>query len=471
MLQKVNWKGFIIPLILGIGLWLLTPLKPAMISVAAWHLFSIFIATIVACITKPLPMMSVMIISITISILLKLFTTEEVTTAFGSNIGWMIAMCLFMSAGFANSGLGKRLAYYFIKLFGKSTLGLAYAFSFVEVVLSVGIPSNNARLNGIIYPILDSLSRSMGSSPKEGTERKIGSYLAFNEYEVDIITSALFLTGLGGNSVAVGLAKAQGIEISWLTWFLAALVPGVLSLILVPLVLYKIYPPTIKKTPNSKQWADDHLAEMGPMSLSEKIMASTFALATLLWVIGSLIGIDATLVSFIAVSILLTTGVISMKDMLETKFAWNLLTWLSIILLMSAKLTKLGFFKWFSMTLGGMLHGVNWMLVLVVLCLAYFYLHYLFPSIISHISALYPGFLSIAIGAGAPHLLAALLLAFYGVIDLSTSPYSQGTAAFMSGTGYISEKDWWKLNAIIGVVLNVIWLVVGIAWAKVIGIW
>ena len=160
-----------------------------------------------------------------------------------------------------------------------------------------------------------------------------------------------------------------------------------------------------------------------------------------------------------------------MKDMLETKFAWNLLTWLSIILLMSAKLTKLGFFKWFSMTLGGMLHGVNWMLVLVVLCLAYFYLHYLFPSIISHISALYPGFLSIAIGAGSPHLLAALLLAFYGVIDLSTSPYSQGTAAFMSGTGYISEKDWWKLNAIIGVVLNVIWLVVGIAWAKVIGIW
>ncbi len=469
MKLEVNWKGFIAPLIVGIILWILTPFKPAMISVMAWHLFTIFVATIVACITKPVPMMASTIIAITIAVLAKIFKTEEVTTALGNNIAWMIAMCLFMANGFVNTGLGKRIAYYFIKFFGKSTLGLAYAFSAVEVILSVGIPSNNARLNGIIYPIINSLSHALGSSPKDNTQKKIGSYLVFNEYEIDIVTSALFLTGLGGNMVSLSLAKTQGVNITWLSWFLAALVPGVLSLILVPLLLYKIYPPEIKSTPDSKEWANKRLTEMGKMSLAEKIMLIVFILATLLWVVGPSFGIDSTLVGFIAVSILLICGVITVKDMLNTKFAWNILTWLSIIILMAGKLTKLGFFKWFSATLSGMFHGINWIAAIVILFIIYFYLHYLFPSIVSHITALYPGFLSIAIAAGAPTMLAAQLLAFGGVVDLSTSPYSQGTAAFISSTGYVSEKEWWKLNAIVGVLYIILWLGIGLLWLKMLG--
>ena len=50
MLAKVNYKGFIWPLIIGIGLFLLTPLRPATITVAGWHMFAIFLATIIACI-------------------------------------------------------------------------------------------------------------------------------------------------------------------------------------------------------------------------------------------------------------------------------------------------------------------------------------------------------------------------------------------------------------------------------------
>ena len=48
-------------------------------------------------------------------------------------------------------------------------------------------------------------------------------------------------------------------------------------------------------------------------------MACVFVLALLLWLLGSTIGIDATLVGFIAVSILLISGVITVKDMMEQK--------------------------------------------------------------------------------------------------------------------------------------------------------
>ncbi|CCI86926.1 DASS family sodium-coupled anion symporter [Lactobacillus gigeriorum] len=472
MLDKFQWKKWLLPVAIGIVLWLLTPFRPTDISVPAWHLFAIFIATIIACITKPLPMMTTTLIAVIIATLTGIFNMKEVAAGFGNSTAWMVAMCMFLAAGFIKSGLGKRIAYLFVKFFGKRTLGLAYALSMVETVLAIGIPSNNARVNGIMYPIIDNLSREMDSDPKNGTQRKMGSFLVFNEYEINIVTSTMFLTGLAGNMIAMGLAKTQGIEVSWMQWFLAALVPGVISLIVIPFVLYKIYPPEVKETPNAKAWSEKRLAEMGPMTPAEKIMAVVFVLAIVLWLIGSKIGIDATEVSFIAVILLLITGVINTKDMLKESFAWNILTWLSIIMLMSQKLMTLGFFPWFSKTLGAMLHGANWIWVLVVLWLAYFYLHYLFPSVATQISALYAGFLSIALGvAGMPPLLAALMLGFDGSLYLSTSTYSAGPAALLSTTGYVETKDWWKLSAIIGVILNIIWLGVGLAWTKVLGYW
>ncbi|HCX40185.1 DASS family sodium-coupled anion symporter [Lactobacillus acetotolerans] len=471
MLDKFQWKKWILPLAVGIILWLVTPFKPAAISVPAWHLFAIFIATIIACVTKPLPMMATTLIAITIATVTGIFKMKEVAAGFGNPTAWMVAMCMFMAAGFIKSGLGKRIAYFFVKTFGKRTLGLAYALSLVETVLAIGIPSNNARVNGIMYPIIDNLSKEMGSDPKKGTQREMGSYLVFNEYEVNIVTSTMFLTGLAGNMVALGIAKTQNVNISWMQWFLAAIVPGIISLILVPFILYKIYPPKIKETPNAHAWADKKLKSLGKMTAAEEIMLVVFVLAVALWLVGPKIGIDATEVSFIAVALLLITGVINVKDMLNQSFAWNILTWLSVIMLMSQKLMTLGFFPWFSETLGSALHGVSWIWVLVILFLFYFYLHYLFPSVSTQISALYAGFLSVAIGAGVPPLMAALMLAFDGSLYLSTSSYSAGPAALLSSTGYVSNKDWWKLSAIIGIVLNIIWLGGGLLWTKIIGYW
>jgi Di- and tricarboxylate transporters len=176
MKNNVKWKGFILPLIIGISIWLFTPLKPVGISVVAWHLFAIFVATIIACITKPLPMMGVTLIGITVATVLGIFKMDEVALGFGNSTAWMVAMCMFMAAGFIKSGLGRRIAYLFVKWFGKKTLGLAYALTAVDTVLAIGIPSNNARVNGIMYPIIDNLAHEMDSDPKKGTQRKIGSF-------------------------------------------------------------------------------------------------------------------------------------------------------------------------------------------------------------------------------------------------------------------------------------------------------
>ncbi|MBA1393804.1 DASS family sodium-coupled anion symporter, partial [Lactobacillus sp. XV13L] len=280
---------------------------------------------------------------------------------------WMIAMAYFMSRGFINTGLGRRVALHFVRLFGKKTLGLAYSLIGVDLLTSPATPSNTARAGGIVYPIIQSLAETYGSKVGDGTERKIGSFLVFAEYHGDLITSGMFMTAMAPNLVAVALAKSLHVNMSWMGWFMAALLPGLISLIVVPWLIYKMYPPEIKDTPNAKEWAETELAKLGKITFPEKIMATVFIMALILWMLSSFINLEASLVAFMAVSILLICGVLSVNDILHETGAWNTLVWFSILIFMANELNKLGFIPWLSKSISSSLHGVGWGLVLAIL--------------------------------------------------------------------------------------------------------
>ena len=195
---------------------------------------------------------------------------------------------------------------------------------------------------------------------------------------------------------------------------LAALVPGLVSLIVVPFIIYKMYPPTVKETPNAKNWAENELAKMGSVSLAEKFMAAIFVIALVLWMIGSFINLDATLTAFIALGLLLLTGVLTWKDVLNETGAWNTLVWFSVLVLMADQLNQLGFIPWLSKVIAQSLHGLSWPIVIVLLILFFFYSHYLFASSTAHVSAMYAALLGVAVAAGAPPLFSALILGFFG---------------------------------------------------------
>ncbi len=210
---------------------------------------------------------------------------------------------------------------------------------------------------------------------------------------------------------------------------------------------------------------------MGKMSTPEKIMGSVFILALVLWMISSFIGLDSTLVAFLAVSILLVTGVLSVSDVLHETGAWNTLIWFSILIFMANELNLLGFIPWLSKTVAGAMHGLNWGIVLLVLVLFYFYIHYLFASGTAQVTAMYGAFLGVAISAGAPALMSAILLGFTGAIMSSTTHFSSGPATVLFGSGYVPQGTWWKLNVVLEIFYLFVFGIIGTLWMKLIGIW
>ncbi len=106
-LSKVNYKGFIWPVLVGVIIWLCTPVRPVGISVVAWHLLALFIATIVGCITPAIANCWGCISGFTLTVLLGIAPMKEAVVAFGNSTPWTIAMAYLIARGFIKTGLGK----------------------------------------------------------------------------------------------------------------------------------------------------------------------------------------------------------------------------------------------------------------------------------------------------------------------------------------------------------------------------
>ena len=274
-----KWEGAAIkPLVIaiatGVAIWFIP--APEGVSKNAWQLLSIFLATIVGIITQPLPLGAVALMGLGACVLTKTLTFAAAFSAFGDPIPWLIALAFFFARGFIKTGLGNRVAYQFVRLFGKTSLGLGYSLVFSEALLAPAIPSVSARAGGIFLPLVKSLCIACGSRAGDGTEEKLGSWLMLTCFQTSVISSAMFLTAMAANPLSVNLAAgAIGQTIGWTDWAVAAFVPGLVSLLVIPLLLYIIYPPTIKSSPDAPKLAQQKLDQMGPMSKNEIVMAGT----------------------------------------------------------------------------------------------------------------------------------------------------------------------------------------------------
>ena len=436
------------------------------------HLFAIFVATILGIILRPLPMGAVAMIGVGLTAITGTLPIADSLSGFGEKTLWLIIVAFMFARGFIKTGLGTRIAYFFMRLLGKRTLGLAYGFAATELVLAPVVPSNTARTAGIIMPIMRSLARAYGSNPEDGTSRRIGAYLTMTCFNLDLVVSAMFLTAMAANPMVQKFAADAGITITWASWFQAAVVPGLVGLLVIPLFFYRFLRPEITETPEAVEMARAKLLEMGPPSRAEWMMISVFSVVLVLWVIGEkAFGIDGTTAALVGLAMLLLTGVLTWSDILNEHNAWDVLIWTGGLIMMAGFLNKLGMIPWFSKAVGASMAGHTWQFAFLVLGLTYFYAHYFFASMTAHAGAMYAAFLGVAITLGAPPVLAALVLCFFSNLHASMTHYGTGPAPAMFGLGYVPIGTWWRLGFAVSVVNILIWVLVGGAWWKVLRLW
>ncbi len=396
---------------------------------------------------------------------------DQALGGYGDPIVWLVLAAFFMSRGMIKTGLGRRIAFLFIRAIGRHSLGLAYALISTDMVLAMVIPSNGARAGGIIFPVAKSLAEAYDSKPGE-TAGRLGAFLMTIIYQCDVIVCAMFLTGQASNVLISKFAQqVTGIELTYARWAAGAIVPGLISLVVVPLVLYRIFPPGIKHTPAAAKLADTELKRMGGISRGESLMLVVFALVASLWMTSALHGINYAAVALLGICVLLLTGVLDWEDVIRERGAWDVFIWYGGLVRMAEALGETGITKRFAETAASFTVGWKWWAALAVLLLVYFYAHYGFASITAHATAMYTPFLVVILAAGTPPYLAVLSLAYFSNLDASLTHFGTTPAPIYFGAGYVKQRTWWKLGLIVSFITIPIWVIFGFLWWKVLGWW
>ena len=464
------WKLGVLVLI-PLIIFLIPP--PEGLPLLAWRLFGLYLTAIVGLVLKPYSEPVILLASVAASAVTigntavpkeQAIKMGQVLSGYQSGTTWLVFAAFTLSAAFVTTGLGKRIAYYLIGKMGSTTLGLGYVTVFLDLLIAPATPSNTARAGGIVFPIINSVASALGSEP--GTSpRKAGHYLMVNIYMVTKTTSYMFLTAMAPNALALSMmAPILKIDLSWGQWALAAAVPGLLCLLLTPLIIYFCYPPELKKV-NNKEISAKGLQELGPMKQSEKMLAVLFLLALGGWVFSKQLHIDASTVALCVMAAALVINVVSWDDVLKNKGGWNTLIWYGGIIGLSSTLTKAGFFAWLADTLQANLnfgdHNTLALLAILFLSVA---IRYLFASGGAYVAAMVPVFATVGAVAGANPMLLALGLLFSNAYGGAMTHYGGAAAPIIFGAGYNDTKSWWIIGAIIGFGSLIVHCTIGIAW-------
>ena len=444
--------------------------RPEGVSPAGWRRTGIFLATIAGLMIQPLPGAALVLLSLTLLVLIGALPASRVLAGYSAPSVWLVFVAMLMSRALRESGLSRRIALLFVRTVGHTSLGISYALSMTDVTLASGM-SITGRSGGIVLPVARSIAELFDSRPG-ATANRLGRFLMMAVYQSSAVSCAMFLTGQASNVLVAGFAaKLAGISVTWTSWLIAGLVPGLVSCAVVPWVVLKVLPPDITRTPEASNFARDQLTSMGRMGRNETIALVVFASVCILWMTTAWHGIDVSVVALGAFGALILTDVISWEHALREHAAWDIFVWYGGLLTLGEVLNESGSTAAFAKWIGGGFAGMPWLTVLILTIIVYFYAHYAFASVTAHALAMFQPFVLMLIAAGAPPLLAVYSLACMANLTAGLTHYGTTTAPMVYAEGYVTLREWWTVGLVVSVANLAIWLTVGFAWWKWLGFW
>ena len=444
--------------------------RPAEVKPEGWRLTGIFISTIVGSIMEPIPAGALVLIAVTLTALVGSLTIEQALLGYADKSVWLVIVAFLISSALIRTGMARRIALLFVRRFGKTSLGVAYALGFSDAMMAGMIPSSAARCGGVTLPIIRAIAELYGSRPGE-TSALLGSFLMTGVYQATVIGCAMFLTGQASNPLAANIAAQNGYPMTWASWLQATIVPGIASLLLVPWVVMRINKPGITHTPEAAEFASRELKAMGPLSRDAWITSVVFACVCALWITSSWTKIDITVSALMGGMALLLTGVLTWEDVKSDRAAWDIFVWYGGLLRMGAALNEAGVTRAFANGVAHQLEDFGWPVLFGVALLIYFYAHYGFASITAHILSMFPPFLAILLAKGAPIGMVVFAFACFANLGAGLTNYGTTPTPMYFAQGYVSLRKWWSIGLTASLVNLAVWTTIGFGWWKLIGIW
>jgi anion transporter len=259
---------------------------------------------------------------------------------FASTTWFMTLGVLALGAAITGSGLFYRLSLQLVRFFPLNYYWQIVALGLMGIVVMALIPQQSAR-TAIISQMLVNLSESLGykNPSKASTGLFVASFLGLGQL------GFLFLTGSTTSLIAWGLLPADVREqFTWGYWFLAALPPTLVVVIIVLASTMFLYRPESKAQVSYKM-VQNQLDVLGSLSRNEWITLGVLCFTVVGWLTISYHGIDGAWIALISLCVLINTGVLGW-GMLKKGIDWELLIYMGATLSIPILLTQAKIDEW-----------------------------------------------------------------------------------------------------------------------------
>ncbi len=401
----------------------------------------IFLTSIAWWIIRPIPEYLTALLAGAVLITIVKIPGGQVLGGFSSMIWWMTLLAMLLGATISHTGLGRRLAYIFLAKYAKGPLQILYATTMVNNLLSPVMPSNTAR-GALLCGVCDGMCEGMGF--KAG-EYKGDHTIMLSNLFVNTTNTFVFLTATSANLLGLQvILDMTGVSYTWNDWIVATCVPGIPVLLLLPLLMYKIFPFTLDDPEVFRQMAKEKLAELGPITKPEKHTAYLLGLVAILWSTEFIHKIPSTHTVFLLILLFMPgIGAVTWKEV-GNKISWAAMIWLGFAIGIAGVINKTGGFKWLIDTFfakSAFINSLGFTEFCAIIIFAIMFMHILFAGMNAMILIMVPITIGIAqqrgFDAGVVGLITLLSIAG-GAFFM---PFNSAPNLIFYGTGRYQVKD------------------------------
>src|SRR4051812_37753665 len=229
-------------LAMAVAVWLVPP--PEGLTVQAWRVFVVLAAAIVSVVVNAFPILTASVFAVAAAVLTGILPPAKAYAGFANGTILLIVLAFLVARSVVKCGLGTRLGHLIVRVFGRSTLGLSYSIFLVDGLIAPAFPSNTAR-SGVVFPLAFSLADAAGAKPGDERCQRVGRFLMYSGIVSLSLSSALWLTAMAANPLGMEIARHFGVHMAFGSWLVAASVPTLVGMLVLPLLLYRVIGPEV----------------------------------------------------------------------------------------------------------------------------------------------------------------------------------------------------------------------------------
>lgn len=418
-------------LIIVIGiLFQLSP--PEGLSIHGYRALILFAGTIFLWVSGILPMAVTALLSMALLPLAGIMKEKQVFAQFGNEAVFFILGAFILAAAMTGTGLSARLARTMLARYGRTPRRLAMTVFFLAAGLSFCMSEH--AVAAMLFPVVAEIADSLGLKPGKSSYAR----LLFMAIAWGCIIGGI-ATFLGGARapLAVGmLRESTGLDFSFASWTLAAIMIVVPLLIIGFWLLERFFPIDIEDVDQGRQYLNRKRLEMGKASANELITAVIVVLTIGGWMIfGRQLGLAN--IAILATAALFAFRVVSWER-IEEYVNWGIILMYGGSIALASALEKSGAAIWL-VNKGLTAFTPSPFVIIAVISLVAIIL----TECISHaavVAILMPIGLGLAKGAGIDPRVMTLAIALPAGLAYCL-PMGTPATAIVYGSGFLKSRD------------------------------